>query len=89
MVIPVSCTERGRWAYEARKNDLDEAVKAFSKVDGQTGFLAVVGGEAIGCDVVSLESAYEKLHGKLFRSYLMEAFLAEAKSEAYRSRRSA
>jgi len=140
MVIPVSCTEQGRWAYSSRefsdsdtvmstrlrsikaktvsdtladsqeyrsdqgtmwnaieelseeaealsetgamkavfdvkRKDLDAYLKAFISVPEQKGLLAFVDGEVVGCDYISLQSAYKLLHPKLIKSYAIDALL--------------
>jgi hypothetical protein len=68
-----SPTAAMRDVYQQRRLDLDEYLKAFSCQTGQRGLLVFISGEVLGFDTVSLESAYRALHGKLIRSYAMEA----------------
>jgi len=139
-IIPVSCTERGRWAYssrefadsdtvmstrlrsikartvsdtladsqeyrsdqgtvwtaihelsmdadaqsetgamkavfEGKKKDLDAFLAAFVSAPEQKGLLAFMDGEVVGCDYISLQSAYSLLHPKLIKSYAVDALM--------------
>jgi hypothetical protein len=60
-------------AYEQRRRDLDASQKLFTVVPGQRGLLMVLDGEVAGFDYVSRPDAYAQLHGKLLKSYLIEA----------------
>ena len=44
---------------------------------GQKGLAVCVNGSIVGLDVVSLDSAYARLHAKLVKSYAMEAMLEQ------------
>ncbi len=66
-----------RDVYSARQNDLDRYVKGFEWQENQRGLLVFVNGKAAGFDVLSRDSAYGQLHGKLVKSYSMEALLAK------------
>jgi hypothetical protein len=68
-----SPTQAMRDVYESQKDDLNEALKAFPLQAGQFGFLALINGEAAGLDFVSLAPAFGRLHGKLVKSYIMDA----------------
>ena len=65
--------------YEARRDGIDEYLKAFEPVDGQKGLLVMIDGKVAGFDIVSLESAYLTLHPKLIRSYAMAALLRQSR----------
>ncbi len=67
--------------FESKGADLDACLEAFPCLPGQQGLLAMVNGEAVGMDVLSLASAYGLLHPKLLKSYAMEA-LANPKDKA-------
>jgi len=60
-------------AFEAKRFELEDAMKQFVLESGQCGLLAVINGEAAGFDWVSRPKAYEWLHKKLLQSYLIEA----------------
>lgn len=63
-----------RDVYLSQEADLGEYMRAFTLVDKQKGLLVLMGGKVVGLDVVSLESAYADLHGKLVKSYAMDTF---------------
>ena len=64
-----------RDVFESRREALDEALKAFPLIPDQVGLLAVINGEAAGFDIVSRPAAYAQLHGKLIKSYVMDALV--------------
>ena len=61
--------------YKAREDDLRKCDDIFKPVPGQAGLLAIIDGRPVGLDLVSLTSAYAKLHAKLVRSYTLEGLL--------------
>ena len=61
--------------YKAREEDLAISDNTFVSVAKQVGLLAFIGGKPVGMDLVSLNSAYSKLHSKLVRSYTLEGLL--------------
>ena len=61
--------------YKAREDDLRKCDEIFKPVVNQVGLLAFIGGKPAGADLVSLTSAYAKLHPKLVRSYTLEGIL--------------
>jgi len=63
--------------YKARDEDLRKCDEIFKPVASQIGLLAFIGGKPAGADLVSLTSAYAKLHPKLVRSYTLEGLLDE------------
>ena len=65
--------------YKAREDDLRECDEIFKPLANQVGLLAFIGGKPAGMDMVSLTSAYTKLHPKLVRSYTLEALLVAPK----------
>lgn len=67
--------------YEAKTQDLDEYLKAFSRVPEQKGVLVYLNGEPVGFDYLSRAKAFEILFPKLMKSYAMEAILNQ-KGEA-------
>lgn len=62
-----------RDVYRARKRDLEEALSRFAVVSGQSGLLVVIDGQTVGFDVVSNPDVYAQLHGKLVKSYVIDA----------------
>jgi len=64
--------------FEAQSASLEEAVVAFALVTGQIGLLAVIAGRAVGFDLISSPHAYERLHNKLIKSYVMDALVRRA-----------
>lgn len=77
-----SPTASMRDVFEARKESLEDASKAFPLIPGQVGILVVVNGEAVGLDIVSRPAAYARLHGKLIKSYVMDAVVERKKAKA-------
>jgi hypothetical protein len=75
-----SATGAMRDVFESQRDSLDEAIKAFPLVPGQVGMLAVISGEAAGFDLVSRSAAYARLHGKLIKSYVMDALAGRKKA---------
>ncbi len=67
--------------YEAKTQDLNEYLKAFSRVQEQKGVLVYLNDGPVGFDFLSKEEAFETLFPKLIKSYAMEAIL-EQKPEA-------
>ena len=61
--------------YKARDEDLRKCDEIFKPVANQVGLLAFIGSRPAGADLVSLTSAYAKLHPKLVRSYTLEGLL--------------
>ncbi len=61
--------------YKARDEDLRKCEEIFKPVPNQVGLLAFIGGQPAGADMVSLTTAYAKLHPKLVRSYSLDGLL--------------
>jgi len=61
--------------YKAREDDLRQCDEVFKSVPSQVGLLAIIDGQPAGMDMVSLTSAYAKIHPKLVRSYALEGLL--------------
>jgi len=66
--------------YKAREESLRQCDEIFKAVPNQVGILVFIGGVPAGADLVSLTSAYAKLHPKLVRSYTLEGLLDAARS---------
>lgn len=64
-----------RDAYALRETDISEAMTHFPLIDGQNGLLVIIGGHAVGLDLVSRHDAYADLHDKLTRSYVMDSLI--------------
>jgi hypothetical protein len=62
--------------YEAKKNELNDYLEQFPIQKDQAGLLVFIDGKAAGMDMVSLQKAYKIYHGKMVRSYAMEASLS-------------
>jgi hypothetical protein len=62
--------------YKSREADLRQSDRVFQPVANQVGLLAFIGGKPVGAELLSLMSAYAKLHSKLVRSYTLEALVA-------------
>jgi hypothetical protein len=71
----VSETGAMKAVFEVKKKDLDAYLEAFVSIPDQRGLLAFVDGEVVGCDYISLQSAYSQLHSKLIKSYAVDALL--------------
>jgi len=66
--------------FEAKKKELDDCLAAFSHVPNQKGILVFINGKVVGFDLISRAAAYEALHPKLVKSYVMDALLQEKRS---------
>ena len=62
--------------YEDRQIDLNEYLDSFSLQPHQRGLIALIRGRVAGFDLVSRESAYRDLHGKLVKSYALDALIS-------------
>jgi hypothetical protein len=65
--------------YKAREDDLRKCDEIFKPVANQVGLLAIIDGLPAGLDMVSLATAYAKLHPKLVRSYTLEGLIEAPK----------
>lgn len=74
LAVPESATGAMRDVFEAKREDLDEALRATTLLPDQRGILVLINGEPAGFDYVSLAAAFARLHGKLVKSYVMDAF---------------
>ncbi|HOO47164.1 MAG TPA: hypothetical protein PLM29_13095, partial [Deltaproteobacteria bacterium] len=63
--------------HEARKADMGDYEQYFPCLEGQNGILVAIGGSVVGMDMVSNGGSYAMLHGKLMKSYLMDAILQD------------
>ena len=61
--------------YKAREDDLRQCDEFFKPLANQVGLLAIIAGRPAGVDLVSLTTAYARLHTKLVRSYTLEGLL--------------
>ena len=61
--------------YAAKEKELDDCLDAFSHVPNQKELLVFVNGKVVGFDLISRAAAYEVLHPKLVKSYVMDALL--------------
>ena len=68
-------------AYEGRRRELNEFTRKVPSPDGQCGLLAVIGDRVEGIDVLSLPSAYGRLHCRLVESHAMD-FLVRKQSKS-------
>ncbi len=71
-----SATGAMKDVFDAKQADLDAYLKNFPTVAGEKGILVFIGGRPAGLDFISREQAYAVLHGKLVKSYAMEAMVA-------------
>ena len=67
--------------YEGKKDDLEEYIKAFQCLPHQKGMFVFMGGEVVGWDMLSRESAFEVIFPKLVKSYAMDAVLEKNKKK--------
>jgi hypothetical protein len=77
---PPSPTSAMSDVYKAREEDLRQCDEVFKPVANQIGLLAIIDGRPVGLDLVSLTSAYAKLHTKLVRSYTLEGLLGDGRA---------
>jgi len=68
-----------RDVFEAKQADMDAALADFPLIPQQRGMLVMINGEPVGLDYVSLAPASARLHGKLIKSYVMEALARKPK----------
>ncbi|MGZ4849463.1 MAG: ARPP-1 family domain-containing protein [Halobacteriota archaeon] len=61
--------------FAAKEGELDDCLAAFPVLPDQKGLLVFVNGTVVGFDVLSRAAAYEELHPKLIKSYVMDALL--------------
>ena len=74
-----SATGAMKDVYEARRADLDTALRAFPLLPEQKGLLVLINGVSVGFDFVSLAPAFARLHSKLVKSYVMDALTRKPK----------
>ena len=60
-------------SYEARRRELAEYLQAVPLVKGQRGCGVFLNGRIAGCEILSREKAYARLHGKIIESYAIDA----------------
>ena len=75
-----SPTEAMDDVFKQKESNLDDYLEAFPSKPHQKGLFVFINGKDVGFDFISLESAYEKLHSKLVKSYAMDAILQGKKS---------
>lgn len=61
--------------FQSCENDLRHCADSFPCLPGQLGLLAFIDGSPVGLDLVSLGTAYARIHSKLVRSYTLESLL--------------
>ena len=83
-----SPTSAARDVYEKQREVMRRREASFACLPGQTGVLALWSGRVAGLDVVASDQAYAKLHGRLVRSYALDA-PAGSPSSAGHDRRTA
>ena len=66
--------------FKAKQEEMEGYLDTFSCVPSQKGLLVFVNGRVVGFDILSSSAAYELLHPKLLKSYVMDALLHKAKS---------
>lgn len=71
-----SRTSAMRDVYEAKEDELADALSSFPLVEGQAGLIVELDARPVGMDLLSRPAAYARMHAKLTKSYVMEALLA-------------
>lgn len=64
-------------SYDAAKTDLNEFVKSFKLVSGQTGVVVIINGAIKGFEVFLNHEIYSQFHEKILKSYLIDAETSE------------
>ena len=72
--------------FEEKRENIDDYVGSFQRLDGQAGLLALIDGKPAGLDVLSRPGAFTNVHEKLLRSYAMDA-LVQADGKKGRQKR--
>jgi len=67
--------------FKFREVDFHRCTEIFRCIPGQVGLFAFADNRPAGFDLVSLSSAYAKIHSKLVRSYAPESLLESAGSD--------
>jgi len=70
----------------AKAAELEEYLQVLKPLPNQKGLVVLVNGEVAGADVVSSARAYQVLHPKFIRSYVLEALLEKKPSSAESAR---
>jgi hypothetical protein len=65
-------------AFHHRSHDLEEALRHFRLIPGQTGIFIFHSGKAAGLDILSAPAAFARLHDKLVRSYVIDCLDSQA-----------
>ncbi len=68
-----SPTSAARDVYEHKAEDMRRREAAFACLPGQIGVVALWSGRVAGLDVIGSGKAYARLHGRLVRSYALDA----------------
>lgn len=68
----ISPTSAMSESYEKEKTNLEEILKSFRTVDGQTGVLVIVNGEIKGFELFLNPETYRAFHEKILKSYLID-----------------
>lgn len=63
--------------YKARRKNLHQYKDAFPCYENQKGLIVLINGDIAGFEIISSEKAYKLLHGKLIKSYAMDAITKE------------
>jgi hypothetical protein len=77
-----SATDAMRDVYEQRAEQFSTLETDFPIQEGQIGIFALWGGEVVGFDVLAGAVAYAHVHGRLVRSYALDAPTRESKAGA-------
>jgi hypothetical protein len=60
-------------AYSAHAGRIDLRLHAFERIDDQVGFVAFVGNEPLGMDLLGSPGLYTRMHARLLRGYILDA----------------
>lgn len=70
-----SPTQAHRDIFQSLSDEIEEYLYEFPLMKNQVGIMVFINGKIIGLDTISSPAAYQKLHVKLLKSYVMEAVL--------------
>jgi hypothetical protein len=60
-------------AYSANASRIDQWLQVFERIHEQLGFVAFVGAEPLGMDLLGSQGLYTRMHARLLRGYILDA----------------